>query len=305
MFKSIRRIGLRIKLEIAFIKNERDAHRNHLADADSRFDIAGFEAEITAIESAIEREVKTEFDTKTSAVAAKERHASSALALAESNQRLMKRDFKSELDPLYDELSRLKDNLSDAYERKSDAHKRLSSAKSSLNSWYAKSDRNFFGNKGKKLPKHAFFGQDLSDRDSYKRQRDSAAYNLSAAQNEINRLKGRKRAITAMVGTIKQDRAQMQELRDSGLNRKLAAEHVAHCRAAVSKANIEAARILHDRSIFEAELMERYMLPTLRQRLMAMSLDRDAFVNSFGLPDEKSKRRQAFEQHFNELNPAL
>jgi hypothetical protein len=78
---------------------------------------------------------------------------------------LFRRDYKSEIGPLYDELNAIKAALAVAYEEKAHAHARLSAAKSSLNAWYAKSERHFFfGNGGRQLPKRAIFGQDLKRR---------------------------------------------------------------------------------------------------------------------------------------------
>lgn len=302
MFKAIRRIGLRLRLEVFCIKHERSAHRRHRADADLHFDIFGLASEITKSEHAVEKEVNGEFGHKLSEAAAQEVHASSALTIAEDNQRLLQRDFKSELDPLYDELARLRQLLSEAYEEKSAAYERLSSAKSSLDSWYAKSDRTFFGNKGKQLPEHAFFGQDLSDRDRHKGQRDSAASDLDDAKRNIARLKGRKSEVGAQIAIIKQDRARMHELRDRRLNRKTAAEHVADCKSSVAAAISATQKVRCARSCYEADLSEQHKLIELRTRLIAMQAQREAFLKTFAAPDEKAKRRSEAERLFNEQN---
>lgn len=304
MFKAIKRIGLQIRLEVAFISHERKARRCHLIDADSRFDIAGLKSKIAGVEQAIEKEVKAKFDHMVSEVAAKEGHASSALASAESNQRLLHRDFKTELAPLYDELERLKYELSGAYEEKSEAYERLSSAKNSLESWYAKSDRTFFGSKGKELPKHSFFGQSLSDRDYYKRQRDAAASDAGDAKREIARLKGRKTEVGAQIGSIKQDRARMQELRDRGFNRKIAAENVGTRRSALVDATLERQSILRAQSSFAAELAGYHQITELRDQLNALNSERKAFLEGFSTQEQKAKRRQDFERLFNGNNPA-
>lgn len=304
MFKAIKRIGQRFRLEVAFISHEREARRCHLINADSQFDIAGLKSKIAGIEKAIEREVKEKFDHKVSEIAAKEGHASSALATAEGNQRLLQRDFKTELAPLYDELERLKHELSGAYEEKSEAYERLSSAKNSLDSWYAKSDRSFFGNKGKELPKYSFFGQSLSDRDYYKRQRDSAASDVSDAKSEIARLKGRKTEVGAQIGSIKQDRARMHELRDRGLNRKIAAENVDTCRSALADATLERQNILRAQSCFATELAARHQITELQDQLNTLKSEREAFLKVFSAQEQKAKRRQDFERLFNGNNPA-
>lgn len=304
MFKAIKRIGLRFKLEFALISHEREARRCHHIDADSRFDIAGLKSKIEGIEEAIEREVKAEFDHRVTKVSAKEGHASSALATAEINQRLLQRDFKTELAPIYDELERLKHELSGAYEEKSEAYKRLSSAQSSLERWYAKSDRYFFGNKGRELPKYAFFGQSLSDRDFYKRERDSAASDVSSAKGKIERLKARKTAVGVQIGSIKQDRARMHELRDRGLNRKIVAENVGTCRTALAAVTLEKQNILQARSSFAAELAEHHQISGLRDQLNALRSEREAFLERFSAPEQKAQRRQDFERLFNGNNPA-
>ncbi len=304
MFKVIKRIGQRFRLEVAFISHEREARRCNLIDADSRFDIAGLKSKIAGIEKAIEGKVKAKFDHKVSEFSAREGYASSALAIAKDNQCLLERDFKAELARLYDVLERLKRELAEAYEEKSEAYERLSSAKNSLDSWYAKSDRDFFGNKGKELPKKAFFGQSLNDRDYYKSQRDSAASDVSDAKSEIEKLRGRKAEVGAQIRSVKQDRARMYELRDRGLNRKIAAENVGTCRTALEAATLERRNILRAQSSFAAELAGYHQITELRDRLSALILERKSFLEAFSTPEQKAKRRRDFERLFNQNSPA-
>jgi len=298
MLKALKRIGQRFRLELAFVKHERIGRKRHRADADERFDLENRSAEITRVENTIRAEVSARFDTEVSAAGETEDIALRALSDAEDVERLMRRHFKSELDPLYDELERLKSQLSEAYEAKSAAYHRLQSAQSSLRSWYATSDRPFFGNSGRELPYRSFFGQDLRGRDSLKYKRDDAASDIGDAKDAITRLKRRKSEIGSEIGSIKEDRSRARELREQGLTGKIAADQVHACRTALAAATAEKLTVLEAQAAFAAHLAQQHGLAELRAELEALKAERKAFLKSFSAPEEKARRKKEFERTF-------
>lgn len=130
---------------------------------------------------------------------------------------LFVRNFQSEIDKNqnrktsgYDTLNRLKAELSDAYED-------LNSTKTDLNNWYQKSKGNFIGNGGKKLPKHAFFGQSTGDRDSLKHKKDSIYKNIQGLKSDKTRIYNNEiKHAKLNIGRIKEDQKRLRVLRSKG-----------------------------------------------------------------------------------------
>ena len=127
------------------------------------------------------------------------------------------RNFQREIDKNqnrktsgYDTLNRLKAELSDAYED-------LNSTKTDLNNWYQKSKGNFIGNGGKKLPKHAFFGQSTGDRDSLKHKKDSIYKNIQGLKSDKTRIYNNEiKHAKLNIGRIKEDQKRLRVLRSKG-----------------------------------------------------------------------------------------
>ena len=117
-------------------------------------------------------------------------------------------------DCLYAERKICSDNLSSAYDD-------LESAKASLASWYSRAEGNWLGNGGKKLPKHAFFGQDISDRDCYKSRRDSAAYSVGCYKSERSSVDRQINETKADIASIKASRQIMIDLKKAGFDKRI------------------------------------------------------------------------------------
>ena len=130
---------------------------------------------------------------------------------------LFVRKFQSEIEKNqnrktsgYDTLNRLKAELSGAYED-------LNSAKTDLDAWYRKSKGNFIGNGGKKLPRHAFFGQSTSDRDSLKHKKDSIYKNIQGLKSDKTRIYNNEiKPAKESIGRIKEDQKRLRRLRTKG-----------------------------------------------------------------------------------------
>jgi hypothetical protein len=130
---------------------------------------------------------------------------------------LFARNFESEIDKSqnrksagYDTLNRLKNEISGAYED-------LNSAKMALDHWYRKSKGNFIGNGGKKLPKHAFFSQDISDRDSLRNRKNSIYERIQALKGEKDRVFNNEiKPAKESIGKIKEDQQRLRGLRAKG-----------------------------------------------------------------------------------------
>ena len=166
---------------------------------------------------------------------------------------VLTRDYKSELDEvyqekelllnqkrsLYEQLGSVKVRLSSAHDEKSRAYDRLNSAKSDVSGWYNKSQSGFplYGNKGQKIPKHSIFGQSHGDLSYAKSGRDSAWSDVQSAKSRVGVLKGEKSRIGSDIGrlkseigfafdritSLKAERQEAYELRKSGRKKDFSA----------------------------------------------------------------------------------
>lgn len=298
MFNAIRGLFRRAQCEVAFAKEERAAKKRHFEQAASLFDTSAMDDQIQQLQVSIEQAASRKFGTQLSNALREERAAASAYRDAEEKYRLLHRDFKSELAPLYDELNKIKTRISEAYAEKSNAYDRLDSAKSSLNSWYNRSERTFFGNGGKKLPEQAWFGQDLSDRDYYKRSRDNAASDIDIAKRKINSLRRQKADVGKQIGAIKEARKAMFALRDEGLNRKTSERHLSKtAQSAATKANARRA-VEKLRCDFLHECQLQCGLPSLISKVKRKISDRKDFELRFDHTSERAARKKRFEEMF-------
>ena len=134
---------------------------------------------------------------------------------------ILERDYKSELDSAYALVNQTREALDACRRNLSDAYVDLKSAKSNLDSWYSKAEGNWFGNGGKRLPNHAFFGQDLSDRDRYKSRRDSAAQTVGRYKSERTNIEHRLESARSSVQRIKDARQVMFDLKIAGFDRRI------------------------------------------------------------------------------------
>lgn len=156
------------RIALAYLGYERECEKQWAAGAERDFSTAHVEQDIRARMTEPLRHVESTFNAPISALEAHCANVRRVVSEAKDKLAILERDFKSELDAAYATLNETRAELEECRQNLSDAYDELKKAKSNLDSWYSKADGNWFGNGGKKLPKHAFFGQDLSDRDRYK-----------------------------------------------------------------------------------------------------------------------------------------
>ncbi len=141
--------------------------------------------------------------------------------------------YKAELDSLYHELERIKDALNDAYAEKNAAYGRVKRAKSDIESWYSRSRGTFFFwcNGGRKLPRHALFGQSFGDLKGYKEDRGNAVCDIRYWSNRISSLKASRAEVGKKIGHVKAARQMMfDRKREEYLLRKQKNRPSAGCR---------------------------------------------------------------------------
>jgi hypothetical protein len=165
----------------------------------------------------------------------------------------------------------------------------------SLDSWFSRAEGNWFGNGGKKLPKHAFFGQDLSDRDHYKARRDSAARGVGRYKAERSSVAHSLDAARAAVKSIKEDRQKMFELKKEGFNRRIVTSTINNGINDLCTIGEEIARLENVRDEFVHQSKTSLGVYTLETEIDRLRRAKEshikAFDNEASVHERKAKHR--------------
>jgi chromosome segregation ATPase len=209
------------RIAFAYLGYERECKKQWVADAERTFSTTHVEHEIKARMSEPLHHVARTFNQPISDLEARRANVRRVISEAKEKLAILERDYKSELDAAYTTLNEIRAELDDCQKNLSEAHDSLKTAKTNLDSWYSRAEGNWFGNGGKKLPKHAFFGQDLSDRDHYKSQRANAARDVGRYKSERNHIAHRMNEARARVNQIKDARQAMFNLKKEGFDKRI------------------------------------------------------------------------------------
>ena len=185
------------------------------------------------------------------------------------------------------------------------AYRDLDAAKDRIDAWYSKSERAFFGNAGRKLPKHSLFGQSFGDLEDDKSDRDRAYERVREYKSEIADIKRSlddcfcqleevKSAIGDVFASIKQvkaDRAYMYQLKKQGLSRSALQREETELRSKLVEAKDAVARIKKLKEEYETQERIRCKVPEIQAKIEALHAARRAFLDSFDLPENVESRR--------------
>jgi chromosome segregation ATPase len=221
MFKWLTNLVDDARIALAYIGYERECKKQWLAEAERDFSTTHVEQDIKARMSEPLRHVASTFNAPIGELEARRANVRRVVSEAKKTLAILERDYKSELDAAYATLNETRTELDECRKNFSDAYDELKTAKSNLDSWYSKAEGNWFGNGGKKLPKHAFFGQDLSDRDRYKSRRDSAARDVGRFKSERTHIERHLDEARARVKQIKDERQVMLDLKKEGFDKRI------------------------------------------------------------------------------------
>jgi hypothetical protein len=296
MFDWVKSKFSHFRFELAFQQHEREQREKHLREAERRFGAVDLREEIRVLWKKIDAEATAETGPKLVSLEGKIFRTKVDLKKNESDLALFSRGYRTELSALYDELNNLKERLRILYEEKDDAFERKDRAKRSIDAWYAKSDRSFFGNKGKPLPKHSMFGQSFGDLECYKSDRDEASKEIIECAEEITDLKDRKKLVVEKIAEAKKARDMMFALKASGVTRKKLSDAIAICHEearhlAASKAIVEDER----RKLVEAA---RHQQGLASREATVENLDRQKkpFIQSFETRIAHLRRRVIYKR---------
>ena len=180
-WRGVQRFVLDIRIDANFPRHESEQRAAHESEANRRFDTSQLEREVDEIQRAAEAEGLAAFGAHIHASESSIHELRPAISQLRCQLELLTRDYRQELNQLYQEKASLLDakqalfeemelqqeQRSKSQDELSEAYDDLKQAKSSVDSWYAKSERTpwLFGNSGKRLPDRSIFGQSFGDLD--------------------------------------------------------------------------------------------------------------------------------------------
>lgn len=248
MFDTIKKFIRNIRIKIDYPRYERERRAAHLAEADRRFDVSQLNKEIALIRHQATAAGDQRFGADVASL--RQRVAATEHGLHKDRQLLsiFERNYKAELNALYAQKTQLfeeKEGLlteakamkverSGAHDDLQEAYDDLEDAKIDVDRWYAKSERTpwLFGNGGKKIPKHSFFGQSHADLSAAKYRRGEAVSDIGDGKRRIADIKARQAgvrqeidrnyaeigAVREKISAVKEDRQKMYDLKKEGID---------------------------------------------------------------------------------------
>jgi hypothetical protein len=322
MFERIKNYFRDVRISLDFPQHERQCRCEHEQQAERQFSTKQLDDESGKLLTRIGALASSQFDSliKTKEEG-RERFQSSAND-TKSKLSYFLRFYKKELDELqtakdvlfsqkrelYEKKNKVKDLLSVAFEEKDKAYSELNYYKERIDSWYAKSDRTpwLFGNAGKELPKHSFFGQSFGDLDSYKYHRNSAHDDAQEAKSRIGNLKQDqhelgteiaqlKREIDALfdqINHVKKDQFTMHELKKAGHNKQDLQTKLDGIHTAINKLSSEINGLESSKREFIILEKHRHGVMDLESTIREIKQKKGQFLGSFDLEPNQQERKR-------------
>lgn len=312
-----------IRIDADFPRYEQELRAAHESTANRRFDTAQLEREIEVIQRKADADGCDAYGSSIHQLESSLYALQPEINKLRTQLELLSRDYRRELNELYeekaslletkqllfDQMTALRQERSRVQVELNAAYADLNQAKSSIDSWYAKSERTpwLFGNGGKRLPDHSLFGQSFGDLDGYKADRTRACDDISSCKAAIAEIARRQKANQALhlenkadlnrvfesISTVKAARQRMFDLRDQGVRRHRVeaalAEQVRHEAELQNDLN-------HQKSAMAALVEQQASRMGIDERRRAMSdlrAKRERFLAEFDQPPRRMERQQA------------
>lgn len=322
MFDLISSYIQNIRISLDFPQFESQRRNDHEQQAERQFSTKQITDEKNKLITKIESQASAKFDALLHEKEAEKRKYEAEANHTESLLSFFLRHYKQELDALYGQKnallsaksrlyqkkSEIRESLSGAFEEKDEAYNELNYYNDEIDSWYSKSDRSpwLFGNAGKKLPNHSFFGQSFGDLDSYKDHRDSAYNDVQEAKNrigdlkhdqhvlhsEIEEIKEKIDALFRRISQVKSDRSKMYDLKKSGYCRNKLQSKLDGLRIEINRLNTKINEIVENKKEFIIKEKYRYGAMGLEATIIEIERNKKNFLDSFDLDENQRERKR-------------
>ena len=281
MFNWLRNLATDIRIAHAYGGYETQCRKQWVAEAQRTFSTASLEQEIEARMAEPTRHVSATYTQPIQEFESRRDGTRKVVADAQQKLAILRRDYRGELDAADKELKQAKEDLAECRRNLSGAWVDFHSARASLDAWYARAEGNWFGNGGRELPRHAFFGQDLADRDYYKSERDSAWQAINAHKAERAKLERRQKDAHAKMQRVKAAQQAMVDLRKKGFDRRIVRSAIDDGNRRIASAERDIARLAEARDGYLQQVRRSLGILDLEAQIQRLRDECDARIKAF------------------------
>lgn len=261
-----------------------------------QFPAESIEKDAAIRESQITKEVQLRYGSKAKEYEHQIRVVNNRLSKLTKVEAVLTRNFEQELLSCYERKEQIKRMHETIKIDISDAYRRLKSAKSDINTWHriSRSSSKFFGNAGKTLPKHSFWGQSFGDLDAAKARRDMASGDVRNLKNERVSLSNEFEQLDTKILKIREGQREHRELLSQGYTISSVVIEKGNLTKRFKQLSLrKAASKRRETKVLDKEL-KRNSVPEDRQRAESMRSERKKELKKFMADEQLAIRRDAF-----------
>lgn len=290
-YKTAERIVDDARIAMSYPAYESKALEAHRATAARQFSIAGLELKIQKLMAGPNQIADERFKQPIEKLKHKIAETQRKLNAKKEDLTLLSRDYGSELDALYKAKAQLFQKLGSVKEKLDSAYEDLEEASSDLDNWYGKSQRTFFGNGGRALPRHSFFGQSLGDRNSLKGDRDSAGGDIASCKAEKTEIKRSIDLVMGKINALKAERQRGFNLHRSGESRYRIESAMRSLTGLLADASQDCQNLQIGLSGFIDAARHRTGVVSIEAQIEKVSALRQSFLKAFDTEQAKQVRK--------------
>ncbi|MGV8867867.1 MAG: hypothetical protein ACOH2S_13150 [Janthinobacterium svalbardensis] len=282
--------GREEKIRLAFPAYEAAKRAEHLNVSLRQFPTGTLEQELHKLMAEVREEVRMKYAESISALEHEIAviHAEIEKAKkASAKPAVLRRSYKSELAPLYEQLRGLAAESRVAQVAKQEAYAHLESAHEQIENWHNKSKRSPFlaGNSGRALPKHSFFGQSLGDLNGYKVDRSNAASDITRHKKQVELLNSLRREVSQKIELIKAEQQRKFDLKTQDKSIRESYQSSPHQQvSSLRKLSLNLSKLRTERGEILDAARYRTGAIEVERLILKLKLRRDDFVSSFDEP---------------------
>lgn len=282
-----------VKIASDFSRFDEEMWAEYQNEAFRKFDHSPYEQEIDRRMADTVREVRERFDGPIAEIEASNSRSTFEMVRHKRHRDLLSEDHRYRLRRAHDQLNKIKPLLDEAYEDRREGFEMRDEAQGNIDWWYRKSERPLFGNRGKEIPKYAFFGQSQNDLARYKDERDEAYACIRNAKERIAEFKPEKQAVSNAIKQLKERQESARRLRALGLSVEIVTKLISNESANLEALNQQLSEQEVERAAF---LMQRKIalgVDVLEAQIVEMHASKKAHLAAFQAHEAKEARQLA------------
>lgn len=275
-----------------YVQVEMFARKAHIRNADNLFCTARLRDAISARNAHISAAVLVQFAAPIDELTIARQAAHTVRLDAETKLAILTRQYKPELDALYDNLNYHNSEMADIKNSLNGAHSDLSASNDKRANWYDRaSGKGYFTNRGRKLPKTSFFGQNTAEREAIETECAKAGDRIGYWKDQRDEMNRHIDSIKSSISAVKTARDEMYELKNSGYDRRLLSATIKHMTDQADELERQIDDLIAKREQFIRS--ERAPIDALQADIDQIVANRARFISEFKGAEAKQIRKHA------------